>query len=197
MVYRPDVDHQFENLRVVEVGRVLFPGTSMGVPVEENGSATPPQGGDTVVATLGSVTIGVQALVESSRRLDSSGTDRGSSLSVVGLRGLARVRVDERSSGRASGIVDDPVGRGTPVQVERSIGALRRYLGALAERGHSADVMVDVPTEPLAASYRVASLLRISAQEQQHLLETPDAYQRLAALERVLRRERRLLEATT
>lgn len=190
------VAERLDDVPTVEVGRVLFPGTSMGVPID-GARAAVPGAGETVVATLALAEIGVQAIVESARRLDEPVAPGDPGLAVVGLRGLARFRLDERHPGRASGVVSDPVGEGTPAQIERSVGALRRYLGALAERGHAADVMVEIPSEPLAASYRVASLLRISAQEQQHLLEASDAYQRLAALERVLGRERRLLEATT
>jgi hypothetical protein len=190
------VAERLDNVPTVEVGRVLFPGTSMGVPI---GGADPavPVAGAMVVATLSQAAIGVQAIVESARRLDEPAAPGDSGLAVVGLRGLARFQVEAGGSGRVSGVVSDPLGEGTPAQLERSVGALRRYLGALAERGHAADVMVEIPSEPLAASYRVASLLRISALEQQHLLEAPDAYQRLAALEVVLDRERRLLEATT
>lgn len=179
---------------MVEVGRVLFPGTFMGVPVDGPRKAVMPRAGASVIAALSSTDIGVRALVESVRSLDS---DDASGLTVIGLCGIRRVRIEQRRAGLVSGAIADPVGRGKGVQVERTVAALRQYLAALAERGHEADVMVEIPAEPLAASYRVASLLRISAQEQQHLLEAPDAYERLAALEGVLGRERRLLEATT
>jgi|GEM_PF-3726997 len=73
---------------------------------------------------------------------------------------------------------------------------LRRYHAMLAEHGERADIGVELPAEPEAAAYRVASLLRISAPERQYLLEAETTQDRLERVVAVLRRETELLRRT-
>ena len=70
---------------------------------------------------------------------------------------------------------------------------LRRYLVAAAESGLGGDVMADIPSDPVALSYRVASLVRLSSPERQELLELP-ARARLNREASLLTREVDLLE---
>jgi len=72
--------------------------------------------------------------------------------------------------------------------------ALRRYLVVSAESGHGGDVHFELSPDPAAASYQVASLLRLSSPERQDLLELPTARRRLEREERLLQREVELLE---
>lgn len=74
--------------------------------------------------------------------------------------------------------------------------ALRRYLVVSAEAGEGGDVMFDLSTDPVQASYQVASLLRLVAPERQELLELPSAYERLRKELTLIRRETDLLERT-
>lgn len=74
--------------------------------------------------------------------------------------------------------------------------ALRRYLAVSAEAGEGGDVMFDLSTDPVQASYQVASLLRLVAPERQELLELPSAYERLRKELTLIRRETDLLERT-
>jgi Lon protease-like protein len=72
--------------------------------------------------------------------------------------------------------------------------ALRRYLVVSAESGHGGDIHFELSSDPVAASYQVASLLRLLSPERQDLLELPTARQRLEREERLLQREIELLE---
>ncbi len=70
---------------------------------------------------------------------------------------------------------------------------LRRYLATAAESGQGADVMLDIARDPVALSYQVASVVRLSAPERQELLELPTET-RLQRELRLLTREIDLLE---
>lgn len=74
--------------------------------------------------------------------------------------------------------------------------ALRRYLAVSAEAGEGGDVMFELSTDPAAASYQVASILRLVAPERQELLELPSAQDRLRKESTLIRRETDLLERT-
>jgi hypothetical protein len=69
----------------------------------------------------------------------------------------------------------------------------RRYLAVSAECGQGGTVYVEVADDPAAASYQVASTMRLSSPERQELLEmaTSDRLERELAL---LSREIDLLE---
>ncbi len=116
----------------------------------------------------------------------------------VRLRGLRRVRTLRPVPGPAElvdVIVDDApraaAGAGAPM--DELLALLRRYHAALAEHGERADIAVELPAEPEAAAYRVASLLRISAHERQFLLEAGTPEERVRRVAAVLRREIGLL----
>lgn len=79
---------------------------------------------------------------------------------------------------------------------DEAVAALRAYLGALAEFGEGADVLVEVPDDPVAASYRLTSLARVSEPERQELLDQPATAERLGRIAGLFERERRLLVAT-
>jgi Lon protease-like protein len=90
----------------------------------------------------------------------------------------------------------DAAGDDVASKLDEARVALRRYLAALAESGEAASVHVDLPADPVEASYRVASLTRVSDPELQQLLDLESAGERLAALTTLLHREHRLLEVT-
>ncbi len=70
---------------------------------------------------------------------------------------------------------------------------LRRYLATAAESGEGGDVMLDIAADPVALSFQVASVVRLSAPERQELLELPTDV-RLQRELRLLSREIDLLE---
>jgi len=74
--------------------------------------------------------------------------------------------------------------------------SLRRYLAVSAEAGQGGDVMFELSADPTAASYQVASILRLVAPERQELLELPSAHDRLRRESMLIRRETELLERT-
>ena len=53
---------------------------------------------------------------------------------------------------------------------------------------------IQLPDDPVAASYAIGGLLQIELSRKQHLLELPDAASRLRAELELLRRESRLLD---
>ncbi len=82
---------------------------------------------------------------------------------------------------------------GTEELCARVTRRLRKYLAVTAESGFGGDVTADMPTEPAALSYQVASLMRLSSPERQDLLELPTAA-RLDKEAVLLAREADLLE---
>jgi len=74
--------------------------------------------------------------------------------------------------------------------------SLRRYLAVSAEAGQGGDVMFELSADPTAASYQVASILRLVAPERQELLELPSTQDRLRRESMLIRRETELLERT-
>ena len=72
--------------------------------------------------------------------------------------------------------------------------ALRRYLVVSAEAGHGGDVLFEMSSDPVVASYQVASIVRLLSPERQDLLELATARERLEREKRLLRRETDLLE---
>ena len=78
--------------------------------------------------------------------------------------------------------------------VESVARGLRRYLVVSAESGHGGDIHFEMASDPVVASYQVASLLRLLSPERQDLLELPTARDRLEREEKLLSREVALLE---
>jgi Lon protease-like protein len=72
--------------------------------------------------------------------------------------------------------------------------ALRRYLVVSAESGHGGDIHFELASDPVVASYQVASTVRLLSPERQDLLELPTARERLEREHRLLKRETDLLE---
>ncbi len=116
----------------------------------------------------------------------------------VRLRGLRRARALVPVAGPAE-LVDVLVDEAPSAEVgegdapDELLMLLRRYHAALAEHGDRADIAVELPVEPEAAAYRVASLLRISAHERQFLLEAETPAERVRRATAALRREIGLL----
>lgn len=71
---------------------------------------------------------------------------------------------------------------------------LKRYLGLLAESGEGVGPEPELSEDPAAASYEVASVMKISNPERQELLELPTVGARLERELGLLRREIQLLE---
>jgi Lon protease-like protein len=74
-----------------------------------------------------------------------------------------------------------------------SIGAESREITDVAASLDEVLKPIQLPDEPLAASYAVAGVLQIELVRKQELLEAPDAVSRLESELRLLRREARLL----
>ncbi|MFQ5948786.1 MAG: LON peptidase substrate-binding domain-containing protein, partial [Acidimicrobiia bacterium] len=70
---------------------------------------------------------------------------------------------------------------------DRVVSALRKYLALSAEGGEGGNILIEVSEDPAAASFQVASLMRLSSPEHQELLEA-------ASVEERLRRELAVLE---
>lgn len=90
-----------------------------------------------------------------------------------------------------SGEVADPP---AAALVHRVAAELERYLGLVAESGEEDGPAPKLGEDPVAASYAVASAMRISNPERQELLELPTAGARLERELGLLRREIQLLE---
>lgn len=153
--------------------------------------------GESVVASCArgapSSGIGVLCTVEGTTHL-------GSGAAVVTLRGERRVSFHvaprTHAADRARVTVAEDVGTRAVEAHALAVAGAQRYRATLAELGHTANLYAGVPEDPIDASYRLASLLRISEPERQHVLESPTAAERLRLLATVFERERVLLEAT-
>lgn len=71
------------------------------------------------------------------------------------------------------------------------------YCDRLASIGMAPDISRDLPKDPIALSYTVASTIVLDQAEKQRLLEAEDAATRLALAARFLRRENRIVAAPT
>lgn len=71
------------------------------------------------------------------------------------------------------------------------------YCDRLASIGMVPDTSRDLPKDPIALSYTVASTIVLDQAEKQRLLESEDAATRLAVAARFLRRENRIVAAPT
>ncbi len=72
--------------------------------------------------------------------------------------------------------------------------ALQRYMVVSAEAGQGGDVHFELSSDPVTASYQVASAMRLVNPERQDLLELPTARSRLERERALLGREVDLLE---
>ncbi len=137
-------------------------------------------------------------------------------LLVVGVA-RASVRSIERSGAYAVAevdVIDDPAGADAiPLvpAVQRALDAylatVKRFVARTASGGHSPQESPEVrasldavlkpiqlPEDPVAASYAVGGVLQVELARKQQLLELPDAASRLRAELELLRREVRLLD---
>jgi Lon protease-like protein len=136
--------------------------------------------------------IGVLAGVDAVARLGDSALV----LTLVGRRRVTYAPADSGGSRLARVSAGERAGTGADAARSDVLAAARRYRAALAEFGYPSNVLAAVPEDPIDASYRLASVLRISEPERQHVLESPTAAERLGLLATVFARERVLLEAT-
>lgn len=113
-----------------------------------------------------------------------------------GLRRLSAIAVPAGPGAEVEVVVDPAAREGTRPITSELQALVRRYHAMLAEHGDKADIGVELPEEPEAAAYRVASLLRISAPERQFLLEAGTTEERVERVVAVLRRETELLRRT-
>ncbi len=137
-------------------------------------------------------------------------------LLAVGI-GRARLGEVDRSGAYALvevDVVDESIGEGAdamlgPAQraLDAYVSTVKRYVVRTASVGNdslettkvaaSLDKMlkaIQLPDDPVAASYAIGGLLQIELSRKQHLLELPDAASRLRAELALLRRESRLLD---
>ena len=112
---------------------------------------------------------------------------------------LGRRRMEIRASTRSGDhevvSVDAPAeqaGEGLEPLCREVTALARRLLAVSAEAGTGGDVHAAIDDDPVAASYRVASLMRLSSPERQDLLELP-VRARLERERAVLAREIQLL----
>ncbi len=134
------------------------------------------------------------------RILERRATDDGREF--LALLGDGRFRIERHLDGT-------PYPRATVVALPASVGGdgvdvdelrdlvvkrLRRYLGLLAELGSGGDINVEIDTDPVVASFQVASLMRLAAPERQDLLEMETATSRLQRQLSILEREADLLQ---
>jgi Lon protease-like protein len=177
---------------IVETKRVVLPGETHSFPVAE-------QGLDHL--TIGDQIVFVHREGDSPAGVGVLATIEAIAASLPGavvltVRGEVRVLV-ATSDGRAGAVkTAEDLGAGADEARAGAARAANRYQATLAELGHTADVLQEVPEDPIEASYRLASLLRVSEPERQHVLERGTAAERLRLLATVFTRERALLEAT-
>jgi len=175
-----------EELRIVEVARVVLPGAMYTFP----STATPRLGTRLFVRFAGSPAgaAGIVGVVEELRRLPGGG-------SLVTVFGAARAVPASARGGTAAVDVVEVVDDGATDALAQATAAGRGYLGALAEFGEAADVMAPIPEDPVAGSYRLALLARITEPERQELLDIGSTTRRLERITTMFHRERRLLTA--
>ncbi|MEA2057586.1 MAG: hypothetical protein U9O63_02600 [Actinomycetota bacterium] len=177
---------------IVETKRVVLPGETHSFPVAEQGLDQLSIGDQIVfVHREGDSPAGVGVLAT----IETIAASLPGAV-VLTVRGEVRVLVAP-SDGRAGAAeAAEELGAGADEARAGASGAANRYQATLAELGHTADVLQAVPEDPIEASYRLASLLRVSEPERQHVLECGTAAERLRLLATVFTRERALLEAT-
>ncbi|MGI8659037.1 MAG: LON peptidase substrate-binding domain-containing protein [Candidatus Limnocylindria bacterium] len=137
-------------------------------------------------------------------------------LLVVGVARahLGAVDTGGRYSVVEASILDDPAGDGAPTLVPAVQSALDTYLATVkrfvARTASGVDASqetrdvtatldqvlkaIQLPDDPVAASYAVGGMLQVELTRKQQLLEIPDAATRLRAELKLLRRETRLLD---
>ncbi|MFV2197376.1 LON peptidase substrate-binding domain-containing protein [Nocardiopsis sp. LOL_012] len=89
----------------------------------------------------------------------------------------------------------EPMGPGAEEQAERVRDLYEVYCQRLSSIGMSVGTSAELPKDPIALSYDVASLVVLDQTEKQRLLEAEDAAARLALTAGFLRRENRIVDA--
>lgn len=189
------------SLPIVPLRRVVLPGTSHEVRAFQEPYLS-------LVADLDERGLGV-VLIRSGAEADGDWHAVGTQMRVEDRRDLGGGRVVLRAVGERRFAVRDMVAGPYPVACvdyldegesgklaslhQRLRPLLRRYLATAAESGQGGNVMLDIAADPVALSYQVASVVRLSAPERQELLELP-ADARLHRELQMLPREIDLLE---
>lgn len=181
-------------LPLIEIRRVLVPGTAATLPVARVGL----RAGVRVVAKLGPREGPLRATgaVGTLARLDGVQA-LAEQVALVRLVGERLVRIERVSRADAGwwaefSEVEGEVGEACGL-VTAAEGALRRYLAARAEAGEGGDVYLHLSRDPVTASHEVASYLRVSWPEVQDVLEAGGAGARLRRAMAVMERETGLL----
>jgi Lon protease-like protein len=182
-------------LAAFAASRVVLPGEHAGLAVRGGECANLLQQGGRIAVVWDGATgdrpVGTEAAV-AEYRLDEG----GAWVSAEGLRRCALESPVDGCGWRTIARLEED--GASPSDVASA--ALRRivpaYLAALAEHGTNVDVLQDLPSQAVRLSYRVASLLRITAPERQALLEAPSAEARILQLQGLVARETELLRRT-
>jgi Lon protease-like protein len=117
----------------------------------------------------------------------------------VVARGGARFRV-ERVTQTSPYVVaevaelEEPAGEQAEVRVRVARSLFGRYLAALLALAGEQGDDIELPDDPVAASYLLAAGLQVDLPDKQRLLALPSAAERLLASSRLMRRELALFE---
>ena len=115
-------------------------------------------------------------------------------LAVAGDRTFRIIRHLDRQPYPEAMVTDFAATNSSPTELRDEVVALfRRYAATLSEGGFTSDVMAEIPIEPEAASFAVASRMRLAAPELQELLEADSTTQRLERQKMILAKEIDLL----
>lgn len=120
----------------------------------------------------------------------------GARFTIADLESVDASSPDEYSTAFVS-FLPEHLGPDADEHAERVRELYGIYCDRLASIGMAPDISRDLPKDPIALSYTVASTIVLDQAEKQRLLETEDAATRLAVAARFLRRENRIVAAPT
>ena len=120
----------------------------------------------------------------------------GARFAITDLESVDASSPDEYATASVS-FLPEPLGPDADEHAERVRELYRIYCDRLASIGMAPDTSKELPKDPIALSYTVASTIVLDQAEKQRLLEAEDAATRLAVAARFLRRENRIVAAPT
>lgn len=175
--------HVFEERYQEMMRDSLDSGTSFGVVAIRDGSEV---GGEAIPRGVGTLAriVHVERLPDSRMNLLVTGASRFRVLRLVEGKAYARAEVEYLAE-ESTGVSDR--------QVARLQAAFNGYQGALRQVARGYNDVPDLPSDPEALAYLVATTLETSIDARQQLLEATDASDRIEMELRILRHELDLL----